>query len=779
MSWTPAPTTPPRLTPAIVVLLISIVAALVFASAFEQAPALPRSAMCGTLAEQGTTPATPQPGDAHNPHGTHGQDTLTNADVKTGPNYFAGGLWSDQLGLSSLSELAVALKQSTGSVAAYSVSWSSDKLVVLDVSPISVKSTANEAPTLAVVSIDHAGPDPSPAFGSAIQKFVESLTAPKKVVVVPPLPGRDKVPDSEFPYDWTYLMVNDKTDVVDWAFTEPKPDIAGYPGSGYLLAWLGGGIDNGQDWSSKSAYELLTDTNVVTDSNVKAAVYFELIERGPYEVVPALRKALTRKSPVPNSKSTSDIGLSVALLLHRLLGVHADEYIDQAMQSDNPALRLAATRAIGQLADVTTDPIGKLTLLAEDRDMAVRSEALIACYKVGGRAAAGVAQLVGDYEMSENLRAMFDAIMPALLAQGEPIQPDSRANRLRRMAINELLSEERDALVCKVLLEREDLPDEKVDEVLKALAEAGGRGPLTALLNLLESMNPQALQQRVVLMTTLAGWATNELDAQRPRLIELINQGGRPADLHAATAAALIRSTPTHLNAVEAVGLRPALFHGIAWIKPNELPKGWPAFVIQTALSADPSTSMQVRVAALDALRHLPSASIKAGDVEKLLGLARTADGVSLRFAAIRAVNDLPASIKPTDIADLALTRLTIHTVPGKIAYDQSKLTVTAGRPVELTLINPDSMPHNLVITNPGKAQAIGMQVTNMGPAESAAINYIPQSKDILHHTVMIHAGTSDTLRFIAPAKPGNYDYICTFPGHFTTMHGVLEVVAP
>ena len=39
----------------------------------------------------------------------------------------------------------------------------------------------------------------------------------------------------------------------------------------------------------------------------------------------------------------------------------------------------------------------------------------------------------------------------------------------------------------------------------------------------------------------------------------------------------------------------------------------------------------------------------------------------------------------------------------------------------------------------------------------------------------MIGGGESDTITFTAPKK-GSYTYICTFPGHYGLMKGVLIV---
>ena len=35
----------------------------------------------------------------------------------------------------------------------------------------------------------------------------------------------------------------------------------------------------------------------------------------------------------------------------------------------------------------------------------------------------------------------------------------------------------------------------------------------------------------------------------------------------------------------------------------------------------------------------------------------------------------------------------------------------------------------------------------------------------------------SDTIKFTAPAKPGDYNFVCTFPGHWVRMYGVMLVV--
>ncbi|AWN14710.1 plastocyanin/azurin family copper-binding protein [Salinisphaera sp. LB1] len=114
------------------------------------------------------------------------------------------------------------------------------------------------------------------------------------------------------------------------------------------------------------------------------------------------------------------------------------------------------------------------------------------------------------------------------------------------------------------------------------------------------------------------------------------------------------------------------------------------------------------------------------------------------------------------------------------LRFSQDHITVAPGTKVTLKLINKSHLPasamsHNWVLLKSG---------TDAGAfdnaARSAANNdYIPKSMSdrVIAHTTMVSGGHSDTITFTAPTKPGNYEYICTFPGHFRAgMKGTLTV---
>ena len=127
-------------------------------------------------------------------------------------------------------------------------------------------------------------------------------------------------------------------------------------------------------------------------------------------------------------------------------------------------------------------------------------------------------------------------------------------------------------------------------------------------------------------------------------------------------------------------------------------------------------------------------------------------------------------------IADTAeLTELRVNTVVEKMKYDVTLLPVKAGKKVKLTFVNPDFMPHNLLIVKPGTGTALGNEAIAMGAAGFAK-QFIPDSDNILHHTKLLNKGETEVLEFTAPTEPGDYEYVCTFPGHTLLMRGILRV---
>ena len=118
-----------------------------------------------------------------------------------------------------------------------------------------------------------------------------------------------------------------------------------------------------------------------------------------------------------------------------------------------------------------------------------------------------------------------------------------------------------------------------------------------------------------------------------------------------------------------------------------------------------------------------------------------------------------------------------MKTVREEMRFDRKEFTVTAGKQVEIVLENPDAMQHNLVIGKPKSMDAIGAAADKMITAKDGAEkNYVPAIAQVIAATPLVNPDQTYRLKFTAPATPGDYPFVCTFPGHWRIMNGVMRV---
>ncbi|MCC7010813.1 MAG: hypothetical protein IT184_18520 [Acidobacteria bacterium] len=130
------------------------------------------------------------------------------------------------------------------------------------------------------------------------------------------------------------------------------------------------------------------------------------------------------------------------------------------------------------------------------------------------------------------------------------------------------------------------------------------------------------------------------------------------------------------------------------------------------------------------------------------------------------------------DLAALGIRVVRIETVPEQMRFTQSWFVVEAGARVQIVLFNPDAMPHNVVVGRPGTLQEIGTAGGAMSmPADPAAKPFVPDSPSVIAATPLVWEGETARLNFVAPKAPGEYVYLCTYPGHWARMYGVMLVV--
>ena len=113
------------------------------------------------------------------------------------------------------------------------------------------------------------------------------------------------------------------------------------------------------------------------------------------------------------------------------------------------------------------------------------------------------------------------------------------------------------------------------------------------------------------------------------------------------------------------------------------------------------------------------------------------------------------------------------NTMP-EMKYDLTNISVKEGSWVRIKLINDGidpSMLHNIVFVNYGKRKAVAAECVTAGPTKQ----FISNSSDIIAASDLADPGQTVTLEFKAPKK-GNYEFMCTYPGHSGIMRGYFFV---
>jgi azurin len=117
-----------------------------------------------------------------------------------------------------------------------------------------------------------------------------------------------------------------------------------------------------------------------------------------------------------------------------------------------------------------------------------------------------------------------------------------------------------------------------------------------------------------------------------------------------------------------------------------------------------------------------------------------------------------------------------IASLANTMTFDKKELSVPAGAEVHLTFKNNATssvLAHNWVLVNPGTEASVAAAGLKLGePAGYLDV----RDKDILANTPLAKPGETTDVTFTAPDQPGKYPYICSFPGHYMMMKGVLTV---
>ena len=149
------------------------------------------------------------------------------------------------------------------------------------------------------------------------------------------------------------------------------------------------------------------------------------------------------------------------------------------------------------------------------------------------------------------------------------------------------------------------------------------------------------------------------------------------------------------------------------------------------------------------------------------------------RIAWRRSCRLAEAKVIRKELGALGVRVIHLSTLTEQMLFDKDRIVVQAGKPVEIVFENNDLMPHNFVVLQPGSLEEIGTknEAAATDPAAMAR-GYIPNSPKVLLASRLLQPRNSQRLNYTAPAQPGVYPYVCTYPGHWRRMYGAMYVVA-
>ncbi len=438
-----------------------------------------------------------------------------------------------------------------------------------------------------------------------------------------------------------------------------------------------------------------------------------------------------------------------------------------------------------------------------------------------------------DYTIGETLRQLRPLWRKRMGEGGKFADGDPASARylLRTLSVAEVVKMPRTEDVAENLLGRTGVTDVVRAEALAALAKVRNTAPVALLVKTIDS--PAEIDVRAVGRLLLAQ-SPADLKPHRAALLKLAladNSEARtwafgavaladgslePAWQTASTSPLSFASLLGGIHLIPNAELRATAFDRVMPILAQNLtdiqgPDNIVAAIQRDAIRSAVSTrkepakvfaalvSMIERgyqaTTAAQGIRSLPRASWTpeaAGSAARALiawaGKTHTSERTSRDYVeAIQVADDLTGTLPAEEsealrktLSGLRVATFIVRAVVEEMRFDTPRIVVQAGRPFEIIFENPDVMPHNLVIVKPDTRAKIGTEAMSLAPefTDRQGRAWVTESTDIIAATKLIEPGRSETLKIPANAirTEGVYEYVCTFPGHWTVMFGQLVV---
>lgn len=113
-----------------------------------------------------------------------------------------------------------------------------------------------------------------------------------------------------------------------------------------------------------------------------------------------------------------------------------------------------------------------------------------------------------------------------------------------------------------------------------------------------------------------------------------------------------------------------------------------------------------------------------------------------------------------------------------QMKFDKTTINAKAGEKITILFksvgeLAPEVMSHDFVLLEQGTtSREFGTEAAKAGSLDKMTDE---QKKPVIIATKMLAAGEEEEISFTLD-KAGEYEYVCTFPGHFASMHGKIIV---
>lgn len=150
---------------------------------------------------------------------------------------------------------------------------------------------------------------------------------------------------------------------------------------------------------------------------------------------------------------------------------------------------------------------------------------------------------------------------------------------------------------------------------------------------------------------------------------------------------------------------------------------------------------------------------------------------LSFFYCSLNNIHAKPGLNESFNFAKNEAQIIQINAVHRGMKYSLDKFEVQAGSPVEIWFTNKDEIRHNLLIISPESLETVGKAADHMATTpKGVEKHWTPDIPEVLFVVPLLRLNETFKLKFIAPEKPGDYPFVCTFPTHWRMMNGTMTV---